>query len=56
MNAKATTRIRLSSHPAESKAFGIVNAPVPTIRLNMKISPTCVKKRHVKKIERIDQL
>lgn len=38
--ANKITVIRLSNHPEVENAFGIVRAPVPTIRLNMYIKPT----------------
>lgn len=40
MKASMTIVTRLRIHPAWSKAFGIVSAPVPTIRLKTYISPT----------------
>lgn len=40
MKPRNTSRTRLTSHPAEAKALGMVRAPVPTMRLNMYTSPT----------------
>lgn len=40
MKPRNTSRTRLTSHPAEAKALGMVSAPVPTMRLNMYTSPT----------------
>lgn len=35
MKPRNIMRMRLTSQPAVAKAFGMVRAPVPTIRLNM---------------------
>lgn len=35
INPRNMRRMRLTSHPAVAKAFGMVRAPVPTMRLNM---------------------
>ena len=40
MKARKEMSARLTTQPAVAKALGMVNAPVPTIRLNMYTSPT----------------